>query len=116
LGGIIVVIKHSSEVEPQKLMDGTVLKRVFIGRDQAPTFVMRLFTLQPNASTPLHSHSWEHEVFVVEGKLKVVCENGQAVVEKGHFVYVSPNELHQFVNVSEGPSSFICVVPKKGEV
>ncbi|WP_448536153.1 cupin domain-containing protein [Pseudothermotoga sp.] len=111
-----MTIKHMSEVEPQELMNGKVLKRVFISRDEAPTFVMRLFTLQPNAATPFHSHAWEHEVFVVEGKLKVVCEKGETIVEKDHFVYVAPNELHQFVNVSDGPSSFICVVPKEGEV
>ncbi|MBC7123967.1 MULTISPECIES: cupin domain-containing protein [Pseudothermotoga] len=110
------MIKHMNEIEPQELLNGEVLKRVFISKDEAPTFVMRLFTLQSNASTPLHSHPWEHEVFVVEGRLKVVCDNGETIVEKGHFVYVSPNELHQFVNVFEGPSSFICVVPKEGEV
>jgi len=110
-----VTIKHVNEVEPQKLMNGEVLKRVFMSKDEVPTFVMRLFTLQPGASTPFHSHPWEHEVFVVEGRLKVVCENGETIVEKGHFVYVLPNELHQFINVFESACSFICVVPKEGE-
>ncbi|MCS7174211.1 cupin domain-containing protein [Pseudothermotoga sp.] len=108
-------IKHVNEVEVQKLMNGKVLKRVFISPTEAPNFVLRLFTLQPNASTPFHSHSWEHEVFVIEGKLKVVSQDGEVTVEPGHFVYVAPNEQHQFINVSNAPSSFICVVPKEGE-
>lgn len=111
-----MTIKRVSEVEPLSLMNGTVLKRVFISKDEAPNFVMRLFTLQPYGATPFHSHPWEHEVFVVEGKLKVVSEKGETIAEKGCFVYVAPNELHQFVNVLDEPSSFICVVPKEGEV
>ncbi|MGB9789124.1 MAG: cupin domain-containing protein [Thermotoga caldifontis] len=111
-----MLIKHWNEVQPQKLMDGKILKRVLIDKNEAPTFVMRLFTLEPSASTPFHSHPWEHEVFVVKGKLKVVSQDRERIVEEGFFVYVAPNELHQFVNISDGPSSFICVVPKEGEV
>lgn len=108
-------IKHVNEVEPQRLMDGKIEKRVFISPAEAPNFVLRLFTLKPGASTPFHSHNWEHEVFVVEGRLKVISQDGETTVEPGHFVYVAPNEQHQFVNVSSGPSSFVCVVPKEGE-
>ena len=33
--------------------------------DQADHFAMRLFEVGRNGTTPLHTHAWEHEVFVL---------------------------------------------------
>lgn len=108
-------IGSTSEMQPQEIDGGKILKRVLIGpRDGAPNFVMRLFTLQPGASTPYHTHPWEHEVFVVEGELEVVSKDGVTKVSNGAFVYVEPGEEHQFRNPSDAPASFICVIPKAG--
>lgn len=103
------------DVEPRKIADGKILKRVLIGpMDDAPTFVMRVFTLEPNASTPYHTHPWEHEVFVLEGRLKVKAKNKEYEIEPGNFVFVKPNEEHQFINVGDTQASFICVIPNSG--
>jgi quercetin dioxygenase-like cupin family protein len=113
---IFLKIGNRENVSPQKFFEGKVVKRILIGeKDGAPGFTMRLFTLQPGASTPYHNHSWEHEVFVLEGKLKIRSKNGEEVIESGSFVFVEPDEEHQFVNIDDGPSSFICVVPNYGE-
>ncbi len=109
-------IKHFKDVEAQLVMDGKIEKRVLIGpADNSPNFAMRLFTLKPGANTPYHSHEWEHEVFVIEGKIKVRSKEGEKIIDAGSFVFVEPNEEHQFVNVNDGPSSFICIVPNHGE-
>ncbi len=109
-------IQHFKDVEAQLVMNGNIEKRILIGAaDKAPNFTMRLFTLKPGASTPYHTHEWEHEVFVIEGKIKVRSKNGEQTIEAGGFVFVEPNEEHQFVNVNDGSSSFICVVPNYGE-
>jgi quercetin dioxygenase-like cupin family protein len=108
-------IDNYKNIEPQKLMNGKILKRVLIGpKDNAPTFVMRVFTLEPGASTPYHTHPWEHEVFVLEGKLKVKAKDREYEVEKESFVFVEPNEEHQFINIGDTPASFICVIPNSG--
>ncbi len=103
------------EVQPQLIDNGNILKRVLMGpRNGAPNFVMRVFTLKPGASTPHHSHPWEHEIYVLEGKIEAVSENGNYIVEKDGFIFVEPNEKHQFRNVNDGESVFICVIPKEG--
>ncbi len=103
-------------IQPESFFNGMVLKRVLIGpKDNSPTFAMRLFTLKPGASTPYHSHDWEHEVFVVDGKIKVKSTDGETVVEKGAFIFVQPNEEHQFINIGDKLAHFICVVPNRGE-
>ena len=89
-----------------------VIKRVVIGPDDgAPNFCMRVFDVEPGGSTPAHSHSWEHEVFVLSGQGVVESEKGRAAITKDSVVFVAPNEHHCFVNSGNQPLRFICVIP-----
>jgi quercetin dioxygenase-like cupin family protein len=38
---------------------------------------MRHFEIQPRGQTSKHSHDWEHEVFIIEGKGLVICEDSE---------------------------------------
>ena len=89
-----------------------VLHRVVIGAgDGAPTFIMRVFEVKPGSSTPSHSHSWEHEVFVLSGKGIVKGREKEGLLGEGTVVFVAPNEDHCFINTGSGPLRFICVIP-----
>ena len=110
---------HFSQVSPQIFDEGSIKgveKRVLIGlKEGAPNFVMRLFTMEPGGHTDYHSHPWEHEVFVVEGEITVVGPDGkEETLKEGSFVFVEPNEKHQFKNNSNKTARFICVIPKSG--
>ena len=86
--------------------------RVLMGENVgAPTFTMRHFELSPGGCTPFHSHSWEHEVYVLSGKGKVRQKGGEREVEAGSFVYVPPEEEHNFENEGDSPFTFLCVIP-----
>jgi quercetin dioxygenase-like cupin family protein len=76
----------------------------------APTFAMRLFEVEPGGHTPLHEHSWEHEVFIVAGEGEVRGEQA-AAFGTGDAVFVPPGEKHQFVNTGPGVLKFICCIP-----
>jgi quercetin dioxygenase-like cupin family protein len=113
-------IGKAMDVEPIIYDDGgkTVKgahKRVLIGNKLgAPNFVMRLFTLEKDGFSPRHTHDWEHEVFVLKGKLEVFNGEEYVIAEEGDFVFVPPNVEHQFKNINDGESQFICVIPKSG--
>jgi quercetin dioxygenase-like cupin family protein len=79
---------------------------------EGPNFVMRLFTVKPGGSTPLHSHPWEHEVYIISGRgqVKGGCE---ADLAAGDAVYVASGDTHNFANTGEDDLRFICVVPKR---
>jgi len=79
---------------------------------KAPNFYMRIFSISPGGHTPKHNHSWEHEVFVIEGSGKIVLKNGEEQLSPGDAVFVEPNELHQFVNSGDSVMRMICVIPK----
>ncbi len=62
-----------------------------------------------------HSHSWEHEVFVLEGEGIVVSEREEKRFRAGDVIFVAPDEKHQFKNSSRKTVKFLCLVPHKDE-
>jgi len=89
-----------------------VSHRVVIGADDgAPTSIMRVFEVKPGSSTPFHSHSWEHEVFILSGKGIVKGREKEGPLGEGTVVFVAPNEEHCFINSGSDLLRFICVIP-----
>lgn len=75
-----------------------------------PTFALRRFTLEPNGQTPLHSHPWEHKVYVLQGGGAAVTEEGETPLRPECAVLVLPDEVHRFKSGDEG-LQFLCLVP-----
>ena len=102
-----------TDVTPDDMAaNGRVTVRWMLGEPEgANNYEMRYFSLQGEVSTEWHTHDWEHEVFVVKGKGKIISENGEKDLEPGDAVYVPPGEQHHFVSRGE-LFDFICVVPK----
>jgi quercetin dioxygenase-like cupin family protein len=86
--------------------------RWLVGQEQgAPNFAMRQFEVAVGGHTPQHSHPYEHEVFVLEGRGVVLEGNVEHPLRGGDVVYVRPDELHQFRNTGDSPLKFLCLVP-----
>ncbi len=94
---------------------GVVFRQLLAKNVDAPNYYLRLFDVEPGGNTPLHSHDWEHEVFVVSGRGKIALADSEHALAEGDAVFVQPNETHQFVNDSESPMRMICVIPKPSE-
>jgi quercetin dioxygenase-like cupin family protein len=77
----------------------------------APNFAMRLFEMKPKGYSPFHSHAWEHEVYILEGKGTIVSEQGEKRFGAGDAILVLPNEKHQFKNTGAQTLKFLCLVP-----
>ena len=77
----------------------------------APNFAMRQFEVAPDGYTPKHSHPYEHEVFVLEGRGVVLEGDVEHPLSAGDFVLVTPGEVHQFRNTGAAPLKFLCMVP-----
>lgn len=79
---------------------------------RAPNFYLRHFEIAPRGYTPKHTHDWEHEVFVIEGRGKISLEDRDEDLAPGDAVFVEPDELHQFINTGNKKMRLICVIPK----
>ncbi len=116
----MIVVGKAESVTALDISDGQMVvnakKRVLIGPDcGAPNFIMRLFTLGEGGFSPYHKHDWEHEVFVLAGEGIVKGGGFEKSVKAGDFIYVPPNEEHQFCNVGKEEFAFLCVIPKVEE-
>ncbi|KPL02079.1 MAG: cupin [candidate division Zixibacteria bacterium SM1_73] len=90
---------------------GVTIRWLITQKDGAPNFAMRLFEVEPGGFTPYHKHSWEHEVFILQGKGILVTEEKNRPLKKDDAVLVPPDENHQFKNDSDENFVFICLIP-----
>jgi quercetin dioxygenase-like cupin family protein len=77
----------------------------------AENFAMRLFEMGPGGYSPLHEHSWEHEVFILDGEGCVFDGEKTTGFKTGDVVFIPPNERHQFKNNGKKPLKFLCLIP-----
>lgn len=77
----------------------------------APNFAMRLFEVAKGGYSPLHTHPWEHEVFVLEGEGVVFDGKKTTPFQPCDVVYVPPGEWHQFKNTGKQTLKFLCLIP-----
>jgi quercetin dioxygenase-like cupin family protein len=109
-----IKIFHYEHVNAEEAYNGSSKLKVrwLITEDMgANNFVMRLFELEPNSHSPFHRHSWEHEVFILEGEGLVVNEQTENKVKAGYVIFIPRNEKHQFKNTGESLLKFLCLVP-----
>lgn len=106
-------IKNYLEVvaEPLSGAKGVNIRWLWSKSDGAPNFAMRLIEVEQGASTPNHTHPYEHEVYVLNGKGMVRTIQRNQMVAAGDTVMVFPDEKHQFVNLGSDTLRFLCAIP-----
>jgi quercetin dioxygenase-like cupin family protein len=108
-------IKSYLDVKMSKLRvkgaKGVAIRWLISQLDGASNFVMRLFEFEEGGNTPLHTHPYEHEVYILEGKGVLVYEKKEYNFEKGYCLFVPPNKLHQFKNTGKAPLKMLCLIP-----
>lgn len=80
-------------------------------KDGAPIYALRVIEVAPGGHTPDHTHPFEHENFIMEGKGRVQIEGEWFEVTVGHIVFVPPNTQHTYVNTGDEPFKFLCGIP-----
>ena len=77
----------------------------------AENFAMRRFTMKSKGVIPLHTHDWEHEVYVLKGQGTVLFEDKEEPVGVNDVIFVPTSKLHGFRNDSEDDFVFLCLIP-----
>ncbi len=104
-------VQNYQQVKGITAAPGVTMRVVAGPAEQAPNFVMRVFEIEQGSATPLHTHSWEHEVFILEGKGKLKSGDKEIPLAPGDVAIVLPNEQHSFMNAGKEMLRLICVVP-----
>ena len=106
-------VKHAMDVhaEPVEGVPGVTIRWLWTTADQAPVYALRLFEVQPGASTPYHTHPYEHEVYILSGQATLRGEAGEYQLAPGDTALVLPSEEHQFANAGTEVLRFLCGIP-----
>jgi quercetin dioxygenase-like cupin family protein len=83
--------------------------------DGAPNFAMRQFELAPGGHTPKHSHPYEHEIYVLEGRGIVLDGDERRPLVAGDVVFVEPDDVHQFLNTGTSTLKMLCLIPNSAK-
>ncbi|MBN2279737.1 MAG: cupin domain-containing protein [Candidatus Marinimicrobia bacterium] len=112
-----MIIKKTRNVEEEAIkvdgVKGITRQKLIAPPDGAPTFTMRKFTVEPGGYTYHHTHEYEHEIYVLNGKGLAKSEEGDITFEQDDVILVAPGETHQFINNSDEKLSFLCIIPNE---
>ena len=115
-GEKLMKVFNYQTVNPEGVEGGAskVKIRRLITKDMgAKNFAMRLFEIETGGYSPLHTHAWEHEVFILEGE-GVVFDGEKATSFKADdVVFVPSEERHQFRNTGRKQLKFLCLIPNE---
>lgn len=89
------------------------VKYLLTDREGAKKFHMRVFVIEPGGHTSYDQHIYEHEVYILRGKGKIVTiKNGgkkEVEIGVGDAILIESNEVHQIFNIGDEPLEFICI-------
>ncbi len=110
-------VKHIQEIPTEPVPTGTgVSKAILISAEEGPNFAMRKFSIEPGGSMPLHTNKVEHEQYVLRGKARVRLGDDIIEVSAGNIVFIPGDLPHYYINISDEPFEFLCLVPNKEDV
>lgn len=105
------------ELEPQPVefngayTPGVTIRWLIKKEDGAERFAMRYFEIEPGAVIPEHTHEWEHELFVLQGKLQITEDDRVETVEANTAVFIKPNARHSYKNIGDTKALMLCLIP-----
>jgi len=110
-------VKHGLDVwaEPVEGAPGVTVRWLWSESDGAPSFALRLFEVDPGASTPYHTHAHEHEVYILSGQALLRGNSQARTLVPGDTVLVLPYDEHQFQNTGSELLRFLCSIPSLGK-
>jgi len=91
-----------------------VFRQVIVGKSGERTkFHVRYFEIAPGGYSTLEKHRHEHVVICVRGKGLAIAGEDVYYMNFMDVIYIGSNVPHQFINQSDEPFGFICIVDAK---
>lgn len=105
-------IIYYKDVESKEVEGSSKLKIKWLNTDGSENFAVRHCEIKSGGFSPYHKHSWEHEIFVLEGEGLAVGENESNQISVGDSISIPSNEIHQIKNTGKLPLRILCIIPK----
>ena len=100
------------DVESKEVEGSSKLKIKWLNTGGSENFAVRHCEIGSGGFSPYHSHSWEHEIFVLEGEGLAIGGNESKSISVGDSISIPSNEIHQIRNTGKLPLRILCIIPK----
>ena len=81
------------------------------GREQGVTSTFSLNTGEPGTGAPLHTHTIDELIVIMEGTLEVRIDGETHVVPKNHTVAIPPGAEHGFTVIGDRAAEMLVFFP-----
>ncbi len=107
------IVSHANNVKMEEVERANNINiQWLIGEDKDVNYYMRRFTLEANGKMVHHRHdNFEHQEYVLEGRIRVDVGDEVYELEKGNFAYIPKGAEHSYKNIGEGRARFLCIIP-----
>ena len=100
------------EVEAKEVEGSSKLKLRWLNTEGSSNFAVRHCEIEPDGCSPYHSHPWEHEMFVLEGKGSILGNKETKPIRAGDSISIPSEEIHQIKNTGKKTLKILCMIPK----
>jgi len=90
---------------------GVSIRVAIAEEDGAKNSSMRILEIDPEGFTPLHTHDYEHLMFVVRGAGIVTDGSKECRLEREDVVFVPQGQAHQIKNTGDTELILVSVLP-----
>ena len=94
-------------------MTGVSIRYLVLEEFGAPNFELRYFEVQKGGKTSIDEHPYEHEVFVLRGRGKLLKGDKEHPLRPNDAILIEPNEKHRLLQEGEEALGFLCIVPNR---
>ena len=81
------------------------------GREQGASSTLSINTAEPGTGAPLHTHTMDELIVILDGTLEVQVDGVTHTVEKDHTLVIPPGCEHAFKVVGEGNAQLMVFFP-----
>jgi len=92
---------------------GVTVQRFISRRDKSNNLELRYFELEPGTTSNHESHNYEHAVLILRGRGTVRLGEQIHPIKFGDVIFVSADEIHQFLAADDERLGFMCAVLDK---
>ena len=77
--------------------EGPAARLIWV-EDNPPTCTMTYSEIYPGRTSAHHSHTWEHEIFIIKGSGTLICDGVEHAIRAGDAIYIPPDADHYTLN------------------
>ena len=92
---------------------GVTVQRFISRRDKSNNLELRYFELETGTTSNFESHNYEHAVLILRGRGTVRLGEQIHPIKFGDVIFISADEIHQFLAAANEPLGFMCAVLDK---